>query len=50
MCGCEATFVCSRCAGTPDDPRYLDDEPRTPEEERQARLGDYNDRTAEKAA
>ena len=22
MCGCEATFVCSRCADTPQDWRY----------------------------
>jgi hypothetical protein len=27
MCGCEGSFVCSRCAGTPFDPRYMDDEP-----------------------
>lgn len=26
MCGCEPGFVCSRCAGTPDDPR-LEHEP-----------------------
>jgi hypothetical protein len=22
MCGCEASFVCSKCAGTPFDPNY----------------------------
>lgn len=27
MCNCQPSFVCSRCAGTPFDVRYLDDEP-----------------------
>ena len=27
MCSCTHDFTCSRCAGTPFDPRYLDDEP-----------------------
>jgi len=27
MCGCEATFVCSKCKGTPFDPDYVDVEP-----------------------
>lgn len=27
MCGCTWNFTCSRCAGTPFDPHYLDDEP-----------------------
>lgn len=25
MCACSATFTCSKCAGTPFDPRYEDD-------------------------
>jgi hypothetical protein len=28
MCACEPGFRCSRCAGTPDDPGYVDDDPR----------------------
>lgn len=27
MCSCTWNFTCSRCAGTPFDPRYLEDEP-----------------------
>jgi hypothetical protein len=27
VCACTHNFTCSRCAGTPFDPRYLDDEP-----------------------
>jgi hypothetical protein len=26
MCACDVGFVCSQCAGTPFDPRYLEDE------------------------
>ena len=28
MCACEPGFTCSRCVGTPDDPRY----PELPDE------------------
>jgi hypothetical protein len=28
LCSCEPGFLCSRCAGTPDDPGYVDDDPR----------------------
>jgi len=27
MCACTHDFTCSRCVGTPFDPRYLEDEP-----------------------
>lgn len=26
VCACDVGFVCSQCAGTPFDPRYLEDE------------------------
>ena len=26
MCACDHNFVCAQCAGTPFDPRYLEDE------------------------
>ena len=34
MCSCEPGFTCSRCAGTPFDPRYEEDaaEPVTVEQ------------------
>lgn len=34
MCACDHDFTCSRCAGTPFDPRYIEDahEPITPQE------------------
>ena len=42
MCACEPGFTCTRCAGTPDDPRYLT-EPDPAEQaarERYAALGE----------
>lgn len=27
MCSCEPSFICSRCAGTPFDPHYFEDDP-----------------------
>lgn len=27
MCSCEPGFVCRRCAGTPFDPNYAEDDP-----------------------
>lgn len=27
VCACEGSFVCSKCAGTPFDPRYEEDAP-----------------------
>lgn len=27
MCACTHSFTCARCAGTPFDPRYFEDEP-----------------------
>lgn len=27
MCACEPGYLCPKCAGTPDDPRYVEDEP-----------------------
>ena len=27
MCGCDWGFTCSRCAGTPFDPAYMDSDP-----------------------
>ena len=26
VCACDHNFVCAQCAGTPFDPRYLEDE------------------------
>lgn len=43
MCGCEATFVCSRCTGTPHDWRYWLDEPLTEAEEADKRINAWND-------
>lgn len=27
MCSCDVGFTCSRCAGTPFDPAYMDGDP-----------------------
>jgi hypothetical protein len=32
MCGCEPGYTCTRCADTPADPRYLDEDPRDDEQ------------------
>lgn len=34
MCACEATFVCTRCAGTPHDWRYWLTDPADDDAER----------------
>lgn len=31
MCACDSDFICERCAGTPQDWRYFEDEPEPPE-------------------
>jgi hypothetical protein len=37
MCGCDGHYVCPRCAGTPADPIYVEDDPRDDfEQERDA--------------
>lgn len=38
MCGCTATFICSRCSGTPQDWRWhMDESPRELEEQERDR-------------
>jgi len=38
LCGCEPGFVCSRCAGTPQDYRYFQDpDPEDVERDRRER-------------
>lgn len=44
MCGCEGSFVCSKCKGTPFDPYYLLDEPEPLTEPFFAELVESHDR------
>lgn len=44
MCACEPGYLCPRCADTPADPRYLDDDPR--DDEARARVAFSEGRSA----
>lgn len=44
MCACDMGHTCSRCAGTPFDDRYLEDEPEPLSEPDFAQLVDSHDR------
>ena len=44
MCGCEKSFVCSRCKGTRDDWRYWQEDPPSPQEEADQRKQEHSTR------